>query len=186
MVSCGQRRFKSPYELIRHLNKDHSNEPRFCIFADCLHFFAPGSESRKHFKSRHSLVSQTALKTQNRIYEIAPIVVNNVSLAPNIETDVVANWFDTNSSADEDYMSEDLGIGIYDELIIHMMGYADFLNSLTCNEYVPLTVVKEITEENLALARKSLKQREDNLRSILQKTLNIGKKEIERIVMTYF
>lgn len=83
-------------------------------------------------------------------------------------------------------MSEDLGIGIYDELIIHMMGYADFLNSLTCNEYVPLTVVKEITEENLALARKSLKQREDNLRSILQKTLNIGKKEIERIVMTYF
>ena len=182
MVSCGQRRFKSPNELIKHLNKDHSKEPRFCIFADCLHFFAPGSESRKHFKSRHSLVSQTALKTQNRIYEIAPIVVNNVSLAPNIETDVVANWFDTNSSADEDYMSEDLGIGIYDELIIHMMGYADFLNSLTCNKYVPLTVVREIAEEYLALARKSLKQHEDTLRSILQKTLNIKKEEIERIV----
>ena len=84
---------------------------------------------------------------------------------------------DSPSDSDPDYEDHD-----ENEDFFFMMAYADFLNRLTSFKFIPLSSVKTIAEEYIAIAKKSSSFKENALRSSLLKCPNIEEEELEKIV----
>ena len=62
MVSCGGATFRTVENLMTHINVNHSEEDRQCIFEGCVTVFKRGGESRHHFRLKHK---KTKLRIEN-------------------------------------------------------------------------------------------------------------------------
>ena len=62
-----------------------------------------------------------------------------------------------------------------------MMAYCDFLNRLTSFKFIPLSSVKSIAEEYIAIAKQSALQKEKVLLAALMKCPNLSPAEVEKV-----
>ena len=187
MISCGQKPFSNIKELASHMNIKHSEEPRFCIFENCNQFFNPGSTSRHHFRIKHfQRRMQLVLKEENRIRNVTSIVIDDDTNPSEMEeihqTAAVIDESYEDEWEDLDDQSDGGDSSTKNDEIFFMMAYCDFLNRLTSFKFIPLTSVRSIATEYIAIAKKSALQKETVLRSSLLKCSNLTPEEREHIV----
>lgn len=181
IVSCGGRQFSNIRQLLTHLNTDHFDESRTCIFEDCSHKFSAKSESRKHFRTKHLLMKKIKLKTNH-------IVVNKEAPAIS-ESDIDSICLDTDSnealecsSIDDSNLFDKNETVTEDSEYDSLMAYSDFLNRMYCDKFVPSSTIHNIAEEFCAQSVRSKEMCSKKLRSELQNIPDLGTDQIEKII----
>ena len=195
MISCGQKRFNSIKDLMGHVNNDHSQEPRICIFEHCAQIFKAGSVSRHHFRIKHLQKSLIILKKEYRLPNVTSILPNDELFVDqplvgqgSVENELGGESNENSSVEDQSDMedssdSESFSDKDHDKSdLFFMMAYCDFLNRLTNIKYIPASSVKCIASEYISIAKKSAAQKEKVLRSSLKQCPNLGPEEIEAII----
>ena len=180
LYSCGSPHFQNVKSLLTHLNTVHLSEPRECVFEGCFKKFASGSESRYHFRRQHLKCSKISLKTCNRVDSFyAPIA----DLTPGGSRDITSaeDVIDPTSSVvlknptsynDHELIQLDSSIDMLDDEKegYFLDYYADFLNRLVHEKYIPQSTVQDIAEEFLESCLKANKLRLNLLRSSMKES----------------
>jgi hypothetical protein len=185
MISCGQKHFNSIKELTSHINTTHAQEPRFCVFRECNQLFRPGQESRWHFRVKHFQAKLLSLKDENKVPNVTSIAETEMNSEVREEIhqpDLIVDqsYEETHEDIEEHSDGEDAAEN--DEEMFFMMAYCDFLNRLTSFKFIPLSSVKSIAEEYIAIAKKSALQKEKVLHAALMKCPNLSMEDVEEVV----
>ena len=182
LISCGLKRFFSVRELISHMNNDHKMQPRSCIFENCKHYFNAGSESRKHFLTKHVKSNQLKLKICHMEPSIMHLAVSDASydLQNESQEDGAFEVFENNvheMEEDSDTDSEDV-----DDALLFKMSFCDFLNRLSNEKYVSVSTVNIIAKEYYQLSLKAVLRRDQVLKSALVAHSQLDQTTVDAII----
>ena len=177
--SCGSQHFPNIEKLMTHINTFHHSDSRSCIFDDCNKQFPPSYNSRHHFRQKHINTKKLKLKATHTL-----------------NSQVLADFPDTSSDVDDENEIEDF----YDSLDIDGLDnstheepdedcekyfldyYADFLNRLVHDKFIPQSTVQEISDEYYENTKKAGEVREKRLRASLEKIADRNQATIDEIV----
>ena len=176
MLSCGQKRFGSIKELVKHVNNFHHNETRVCVFERCDQIFNAGSVSRNHFQKKHFKLQSLTLKPACKIpggglqVEDADDIVQDETGCMLVAADM--------PEMDELCFSDEELVDAKEEdenrELQFQMAYADFLNRLTSYHHVPLKTVRIVATEYILMTKKALAVRDASLGAALSKCSNLS------------
>ena len=184
--SCGSQNFRNVKELMTHINTFHQHDTRHCIFEDCTQAFPPSYKSRNHFRRKHinsekmSLKPAHILDADNIGPESLPFLneILDTTEGCDIEGDEYGDYYD---AFDIDYL-EGGNDELDDESEKYFLDYyADFLNRLVHEKFIPQTTVQDISEEYLENTKKAQEVRDKQLRNLLQEMESTTREEIDRI-----
>ena len=172
MVSCGGKTFENVQLLMRHLNTDHIDEARSCIFKDCCTKFPPNSASRNHFRLKHTKIGKIEVKDTNIVHRVDP--QEKVDLSPmNLDNDTPPYLEDTLSENYENAVLNQLEVETPENdnessLDYFLSAYADFMNRMCNVHFIPYKTMQIIAAESLSQSQKSLEVKEIRLRKALK------------------
>ena len=150
--SCGSQHMRNAKELMTHVNTVHHGDNRECVFENCDQKFRSFSNSRNHFRLKHISNSKTKLKAKHLVDPSAgnPEPTLNFGGAADDEDE-----FQDENSLDDRYDVFDIGTleeedeGHNDETEEYFMEYyADYLNRLVHQKYIPQSTVQDICNEH--------------------------------------
>ena len=191
LVSCG-RNFRDSGQLMTHLNTEHLNELKNCIFDGCQQRFTPGYNTRRHFIEKHKRSNKLQLKTKHLVTQLVASTADVVAVDLGISDSVLGE-----SDEEDEYDNvEDLqlentdtvedgdgdGDGHTGQDNFFQMQYANFLNRLCYFNFIPVKTVTTIAEEYLQNSLKSSSVREQKLRKSLESLPNITELQVDTIV----
>ena len=188
MVVCSGRKFKSVDLLMRHINVDHGNDQRSCIFNECSKKFPAGSTSRHHFRAKHKILNLMKLKPKHLVekYQEAENVPESTTHNSPVLTDEEIYDVGELDALDNDEAAGTQNEGAQEETFdnkkFFMMNHCDFLNRLTNFKFIPAKTVTEIAKENLQNCLKSKAVRIKKLRTSLASIPNISEDQIEKVI----
>ena len=188
LFSCGSQHFRNVQELMTHINVFHQNDTRQCIFEGCDKQFPPAYSTRNHFRRKHVSSRRMNLKTLHFIYTITgaesqaffDVIPDNADQVE--DEDEFGDHYD---ALDIDFVEngEEDPADDAESLRYFLDYYADFLNRLVHEKYIPKTTVQEIADEFLRNTQKSQKVREKKLRNSLKEVRSIITQEkVDKIV----
>ena len=183
LVICGSRHFTNLKDLLTHMNTVHHKDARSCVFKNCEQKFGAFSTSRHHFRIKHS--NRGELKTVHLLDD-----PNTQSAESAMTTFVDANDDPDYSEVDmQDYDLFDIDAienpepDLSDETEDYfMMYYADFMNRLAHDKFIPYSTVQDIAEEYYKNSKKSQEICEKKLRESLREVENFSCVEVDKIV----
>ena len=180
-LSCDGVHFSNVGELMKHWNSFHKNEDRDCIFAECNVKFSSQKVGQNHFLLKHKKTQSLKLNSRHlfsnpsSVYITSVTTINDISPDTNQHVDCeeeeyceldfdevdsidVREVFDVEEEATEEY---------------YKLYYADFLNRLTNQKFIPQSTVSEIAEEYLITTENVLKSMKLEMRRSLDKFPNL-------------
>ena len=187
MISCGSKHFPSIKDLLTHFNTVHHGHARVCVFENCGKKFNSFSISRHHFRAQHS--NQGLLKKVHLLSDIGAAQQTyqaNIFTSPvdNAEIDSVNlqdyDLFDIDAIENPEHEDSEESEEFF------MLYWADFLNRLCHQKFIPHTTVQEISEEFYKNSLKSQEIRERKLRQSLMEVENLSGEEINKICKDVF
>ena len=175
--SCGSQHFRNIQSLMTHVNTFHHADTRSCIFDDCNKQFPPSYNSRNHFRQKHINTKKMKLKaihTLNaQILAEFPEAFSDVDDENGIVDSYDSfdiDWLETNEEPDEECEKYFLDY------------YADFLNRLVHDKFIPQSTVQEISDEYYENTKKAGEFRENRLRASLEEITDRNQATIDEIV----
>ena len=182
--SCGSQHFRNAQELMTHINTFHHLDQRQCIFEECDQRFQPSYNSRNHFRRKHINMKKMKLKT---VHILNPMVLQNVE-QPTIDfTDMPADvdedgFCDNYDMFDVDHLERGEEEENEESEQYFLEYYADFLNRLVHEKFIPQTTVQDIADEYYENTKKAKITKEKALRQSLGKISSISQDSIDDIV----
>ena len=175
LISCGKN-FREVGLLMAHLNTDHNAEQRSCIFEGCSQRFAPGYNSRRHFREKHKKTGNFQLKREHLLNQNTAHIVN-VDLG--VSDSVLDSPDEENEYDDGMDLRLEIEAAIEDDESLEddsrrkdyfLMQYSHFLNKLCHFNFIPVkTVTKTVTkiaDEYLQNSLKASTVRELKMRNL--------------------
>ena len=187
LFSCGSQHFRNVQELMTHINVFHQNDSRQCIFQGCDKQFPPSYTSRNHFRRKHLFSRKMSLKNLHILNPISGTESQDFFEDIPDNTDQVEDedgFGDHYDDLDIDHLEncEEDPADDDESLRYFLDYYADFLNRLVHEKFIPKTTVQDIADEYFLNTTKAQRVREKKLRNSLQETRSISQEEVDKIV----
>ena len=185
--SCGSQHMCNSKELMTHYNTVHHSDNRECIFDDCDHKFPPGFNSRNHFRRKHISSNKMKLKAKHLVdpsaagdseptLNFGDVQDEEEQFQSEITFDDRYDVFDI-ANLEEDDEGHDEETEEY-----FMEYYADYLNRLVNQKYIPQSTVHDICNEHYENSKRSQEIREKKLRASLSEIPNISVVQANKVI----
>ena len=184
-MRCGGRQFANIKLLMTHINVEHADEPRQCIFEECNQKFSANAVSRNHFRLKHTNLNKLKLKNKHLVEEV--LISDQVEIPMGMEVtqeeELGGNYDEVYDQNDLEFLEANIqeSIGLDDGDYI-FKAYADFLNRMCHEKFVPHRTMQLIASEYLTQSLKSNEVKEIKLRDSLGKLPGVTEDMIEKIV----
>ena len=191
--SCSGRQFPNLKLFLSHINNDHNNEVRCCVFENCDTKFKEKSASRHHFRRKHVNLNLTKLKSKHIVHSDRGVTTeefNDFNINPGMEETGNRGIGDSDDevydNATLDILEEDDGCLNEEDEQYYTKSLADFYNRMSNFKFVPSKTLQAMASEFVEQSLKSAGHREKLLKDSLRSIPGISEEKITEISTKVF
>ena len=170
LVSCGQRKFSSMKDLLRHFNgQTHLLESRSCLFENCQYVVQPNSNARNHIFVQHKKANKMILKSECLLDDPELRTDGIQVMEPGDLMDVDPNPHLVDESMDQTECCDEVeDQNADDDFLGFTKVLADMLNRLSYHNFIPQTTIDIIIQNYLSLSNKAMEMRKLRMLKIMK------------------